>query len=59
MAQISYLFFLKEMLNIKKRMASNIPIPANVVIPMYKGNGIDISSNVTYVESRGMLPSVK
>ena len=35
------------MLNIKKRRASNIPIPANDVIPMYKGNGIDISSNVT------------
>ena len=55
---VHYLLSLCIMLNKKKPIAARIPIPEHDVIVTYNHTGTDSSSYITYVESRGMFPSV-
>ena len=54
---IYYRLSLFMMLNVKKLMATRIPIDASDAIVPYSHMGIVTSSTVTYVESRGIWPS--
>jgi len=45
------------MLKVKKNVAKNIPRVAEILIDIYKDDGITSSRSITNVESLGILPS--
>ena len=53
----AYLLRRKIILKEKNTMVDTIPSADSDVVTVYKANGIEISSYVTYVESRGIFPS--